>query len=391
MANYSVNYNDKRFTQVKNDEKKALSDVNNQYNNMINTAQEYYDKQIQSAEDYGKTQQDLQQQRTDFTIEQINQEKAQAQKDYEREQKGAYVDWQQQSNAYGANAEQMATQGLNTSGYSESSQVSMYNTYQNRLGSAREVYNKAILNYDNGIKDAQLQNSAKLAEIAYQSLQTSLSLALEGFQYKNTLLEKQMEAQQRISDTYYSRWRDVLSQINTENTLKEQARQFDTEMKYKNAQLAEQKRQANMDYSMKQQQLAESRRQYNNSMSSAKITDNSKVKIKTNYYNGYMTDDQQKAISLYGTYDTKDKNGVNYQPRGVVINGVDYGKLTKENYTASQWTMNKNITNSSGVKIGNQNVWSTKDKNGNKTYWVWNGSKMAYEQIGKFMPRYENR
>ncbi len=391
MANYSVNYNDKRFTQVKNDETKALNNVNNQYNNMINTAQEYYDKQIQSAEDYGKTQQDLQQQRTDFTIEQINQEKAQAQKDYEREQKGAYVDWQQESNQYGANAEQMATQGLNTSGYSESSQVSMYNTYQNRLGSAREVYNKALLNYDNGIKDAQLQNSSKLAEIAYQSLQSSLSLALEGFQYKNSLLAKQMEAQQRISDTYYSRWKDVLSQINTENTLKEQARQFDKEMKYKNAQLAEQKRQANLDYSMKQQQLAESRRQYNNSMSSAKITDNSKVKIKTNYYNGYMTDDQQKAISLYGTYDTKDKNGVNYQPRGVVINGVDYGKLTKEKYTASQWTMNKNITNSSGVKIGNQNVWSTKDKNGSKTYWVWNGSKMTYEQIGKFMPRLEIR
>ena len=383
MANYSVNYNDKRFTQVKNDEKKALSDVNNQYNNMINTAQEYYDKQIQSAEDYGKTQQDLQQQRTDFTIEQINQEKAQAQKDYEREQKGAYVDWQQQSNAYGANAEQMATQGLNTSGYSESSQVSMYNTYQNRLGSAREVYNKAILNYDNGIKDAQLQNSAKLAEIAYQSLQSSLSLALEGFQYKNSLLAKQIEAQQRISDTYYSRWKDVLSQINTENTLKEQARQFDTEMKYKNAQLAEQKRQANMDYSIRQQQLAESRRQYNNSASQSKLSDGSAstdIKLNTKYYKGYMTPLQATAINKYGVFEgSVDKNGIPYQPKGVIYNGKDYGKVKSSGTISKYASGSKNVYNSSGVNVANQTLWLTSDG----TAWMWNGSKMTYEPVDK--------
>ena len=387
MANYSVNYNDKRFTQVKNDETQALNDVNNQYNNMINTAQDYYDKQIQSAEDYGKQQQELQQQRTDFTIDQINQQKQQAQKDYEREQKGAYVDWQQQSNQYGVNAEQMATQGLNNSGFSESSQVSMYNTYQNRLGSAREVYNKALLNYDNGIKDAQLQNSAKLAEIAYQSLQTSLSLALEGFQYKNSLLEKQMDAQQRISDTYYSRWRDVLSQINTENTLKEQARQHDDDMRYKNAQLAEQKRQANMDYSIKQQQLAENKRQFNQSVNQSNLSDggaSTGVKLNTKYYQGNMTPLQVASINKYGVFEgSVDKNGIPYQPKGIIYDGKDYGKvesigIVKDKLNSqSSSKVTGQILNSSGVDVSNQKIWKTSDG----SVWIWNGSKMTYEPL----------
>lgn len=376
MANYSVNYNDKRFTQVKNDETQALNDVNNQYNNMINTAQDYYDKQIQSAEDYGKQQQELQQQRTDFTIEQINQQKQQAQKDYEREQKGAYVDWQQQSNQYGANAEQMATQGLSNSGFSESSQVSMYNTYQNRLGSAREVYNKALLNYDNGIKDAQLQNSAKLAEIAYQSLQTSLSLALDAFQYKNSLLEKQMESQQRISDTYYSRWRDVLSQINTENTLKEQARQHDDDMRYKNAQLAEQKRQANLDYSIKQQQLAENKRQFNESIKQQNIADgkaSTDIKLNTNYYKGNMPALLVSSINKYGTFESSiDASGTPYQPKGVLYNGKDYGEIKDSGMKYTKTAKNLNTGKTDKIT---QKVWETSDGK----LWVWNGSKMAYE------------
>ena len=384
MANYSVNYNDKRFTNVNNEKTQALNSANDMYNNMISSSDEYYNKQIQAAQDYTTTQKDLQQANTDFAIEQINQQKEQSKKDYLKEQKGAYVDWQQQSNQYGVNAENMATQGLNTSGYSESSQVSMYNTYQNRLSSAREVYDKAILNYDNGIKEAQLQNNAKLAEIAYQGLQTELELGLQGFQYKNSLLEKQLETTQTIENNYYQRWKDVLSQINTENALNEQARQYDLDMKYKQQQLAEQKRQANLDYSIKQQQLAEQKRQYNTSLANSSVSSSdpykatTSIKLDTNYYKGNMTKEQVQSINKYGAFaGTTDKNSIPYQPRGIILNGYDYGKVEEIGKTASQFTGNNNITNSSGVKIGNQKVWKTSDGK----YWVWNGSKMQYETI----------
>ena len=42
----------------------------------------------------------------------------------------------------------------------------------------------------------------------------------------------QVNKQQAISDTYYNRWQNVLSQMNTENALAEQIRQYNEKMKY---------------------------------------------------------------------------------------------------------------------------------------------------------------
>lgn len=226
----AVNYEDDRFKAVEQEQQTALNNVTNTYNNMINNSDKYYQDMAKAAEDYGKQQTQIQQANTDFAIEKINQQKEQAQKDYTKEQKGAYVDWQKQSNQYGVNAEQLASSGLRNTGYSESSQVSMYNTYQNRVSQARETYNKAILDYDNGIKEAQLTNNAALAEIAYKTLSTKLELGLNQFNSKNQLLQQQLAAQQSVKDTYYNRWQDVLKQINTENALAEQQRQFNTQI-----------------------------------------------------------------------------------------------------------------------------------------------------------------
>lgn len=231
-TNYDINYDDERFKNVETEKNTALNQMNNAYNEMINSSDQFYTDQKNAVNDYKDQQTQLQQQQTDFAIQQIEQLKDQTKKDYTKEQKGAYVDWQKQSNQYGANAEQMAMQGLTNTGFSESSQVSMYNTYQNRVSTARETYNLAIQNYNNSIQEARLANNSKLAEIAYNALQQSLQLSLEGFQYKNTLILDQISKQQETEDRYYSRWQDVQKQINTENSLAEQIRQFDTQIAY---------------------------------------------------------------------------------------------------------------------------------------------------------------
>ena len=143
----AVNMNDSRFKAVEEDKKQALNNVNNTYNNMISQNDKFYKDQQNLIKDYETTQKEIQQQQTDFTIEKINQQKDQAKQDYTKEQKASYVDYQKQSNQFGANAEAMASRGLNYTGYAESSQVSMYNTYQNRYATARETYNRAVLNY----------------------------------------------------------------------------------------------------------------------------------------------------------------------------------------------------------------------------------------------------
>ena len=272
-TNYDINYDDERFKQVETGKQQALTDVENTYSGMIGDTDSYYQAQIDASKEWAETQQKLQQDNTDFAIEQIEQQKEQANKDYTKEQAGAYVDWQKQSNAYGVNAEQMAQSGLTNTGFSESSQVSMYNTYQNRVATARESYNVAVLNYNNAIKDAQLQNNSKLAEIAYTALQQQLELSLQGFQYKNQLLIEQANKKMEVDNTYYNRYQDVLSQMNQENALAEEVRQYNESMTFQKEQFAEEKRQFEQSYALEIKQLDESIRQFDEEMARLKKKD----------------------------------------------------------------------------------------------------------------------
>lgn len=417
---YTIDYNDPKFQQVESEKKDALVQVDQTYNNMIGQTDSFYQAQIDASNEWAKQQQQLQQQQTDLTIEQINQQKEQTNKDYKKEQSGAYVDWQKQSNQFGANAEQQAAQGLANTGFSESSQVGMYNTYQNRIAMAREVVNKAILQYDNSIKEAQLANNAKLAEIAYQALEKQLELGLEGFQYKNQLIIDQSNKKLEVDQIYHNRYLDVLNQMNQENALAEEVRQYNESLKmqqqqlqeeirqfeqsyslqvkeyeegirqfnaeiarlkakdaqeYKleiqqlelqKQQLAQQKAQADREYKLKQQQLAEEQRQFNASLAASKAKSSSggssgSVSIGGSG-KGIVTDYYQGSINpdtKYGTFNTTDKNGVKYQP-----NNVGGKKLSKAGITIE----NNGVT---------QNVWQTSDGK----YYYWEGRQNKYISI----------
>ncbi len=225
--NYGTDYSDERFGKVESDYNQDLTELEQTYGGMIGNTDQFYDKQIQASKDWADKQSQIQQENTDFAIEKIEQQKNQAHKDYLKEQSGAYVDWQKQSNQYGVNAEKTAAAGLDKSGYSESSQVSMYNTYQNRVSTARETYSRAVLNYDNAIKDAQLQNNAALAEIAYNSLQKQLELGLQGFQYKNQLILDLTAEKRALKSEKWQKEQAIIEQQNWEKQMAEQRWQYE--------------------------------------------------------------------------------------------------------------------------------------------------------------------
>lgn len=424
--NYTINYEDEKFQQVEADKKTAITELNDTYGSMINESDKFYEDQIKAAEDYGATQQQIQNQNTNFAIQEINQQKDQANKDYKREQSGAYVDWQKQSNQYGAGAERMAMQGMAGTGYSESSQVGMYNTYQNRVATARESYSKAVLDYDNAIQEARLQNNAALAEIAYNTLQTRLQLSLEGFQYKNQLVTDQLSKKQELDNTYYSRWQDVLNQMNTENEMAEsirqyeqnydfevvrfeeeryqfeknyteQVRQFNAELKrlktkdtqeakiqaqqiqLQKQELQQQKAEFDKELKLKQQQLAEEKRQFNESLKESKRTSSSSSSkssksssvsssgtgaVSTDFYNGDMNSDAEK----YGTF------GNGYQPKGV----SGHGKLSayKKGGKVQYVTVTSKTLKGKTVQT-TQKIWKAADG----TLWYWFGQENTYKRF----------
>lgn len=217
MATNNEKYEDELLDQVETDWQKAISETEKTYDNAIADTDKAYQTNIDAIDKIEKQQIQLQQDQTDFTIEQIEQKKEQAYKDYQKEQTDAYTDWQKQINPYGANAERMAAMGLTGSGYSENSMVRMYNAYQNRVAVAKASYDQAVLSYDNAIKDAQIQNSSALAEIALNTFQQRVELSLQELQYKNQLLIDKTSAKTDVDKYYYTTYLDTLDQIQATN------------------------------------------------------------------------------------------------------------------------------------------------------------------------------
>ncbi len=336
----AVNYDDERLVAVEAEKDQVLSETESMYGNMIEESDNYYNAQIDASKEWEDKQSQLQQENTDFAIEKIEQQKEQANKDYIKEQSGAYVDWQKQSNQYGVNVEQMAAQGLATGGYSESSQVSMYNTYQNRVAAARESYNKAVLNYDNAIKDAQLQNNSALAEIAYNALQQQLELSLQGFQYKNQLLETQSNKLLEIKNMYHSQYQDVLDQINTENALAEQVRQYNESLAMQKAQLEEQKRQHN-------ESLAEQKRQFDATMSARSSSGGSS----RSYSSGSSSKSSGSSYSSGSTSSTKSTAASTYSGnRGQGGSAQSSAKASTSSYAKPIYRVTNNMGNSAATQ-----------------------------------------
>lgn len=256
MAN--IDY-EEQMTQIEEEKQDRLTETEEMYGGMLEQTKQKYDDLAEASKGWVTEQSALQQQQTDFTIDQIEQQKEQTEKDYTKEQSGAYADWKKESNRYGAGAEELAAAGLSDSGYSESSQVQMYNTYQNRVATARAAYDLAVMNYNNAIREAQLQNSSALAEIAYTGLQQQLELALQGLQYENQLLLDLEGQKAQIENTYHNRYLDVLDQMNADRafeesvrqynqTFEEGKRQFDLEMERLKAKDEEEKQQWDLMY-----------------------------------------------------------------------------------------------------------------------------------------------
>ena len=302
----AVNYNDKRFAQVEADKQTAINNANKTYDNMVNQTDAKYNELIQTSKDYATTQQQIQQDNTDFTIEKINQQKDKTTQDYTKEQTGAYVDYQKATDQYGVNAEAMAQNGMSNTGFAESSKIQAFTTYQNRYATARKSYNDAVLNYDNAIKEAQLANNAQLAEIAYQALQTQLEYSLQGFQYKNELLQTKLNTQIQLDSEYNNRYQQVLSQINTENALAEQIRQYNANLALQKQQLAFQQQQASKSSSLKSGSSGSSKTsgKTNYSLKNGKTSSSSKLKEgSTNNYRWQSAQELANSLGLPAAVD----------------------------------------------------------------------------------------
>lgn len=419
-----------------NGENDVKVDVDAIYDPMIAGTDKHYNSQIAAVQEWGKKQADLQQERTDFELEKIEQQKAETEKEYKKEQGAAYVDYQKQINPYGVNAEGMASQGMNGTGYSESSRVSMHNTYQNRVASARQSFEKAVVSYNNAMTEARLQNNSALAELAFQTLQTTLELSLQGFQYKNSLITAKAGMKLQVEEMNYQRYRDTVNDVRYENEMKYKKEQDAIVNAFNFANVGDysylEALGIEIDYDLinASKNEAEHNRKWQEALTSAEFGDFSKleklgVKISDEYKEAFKEGLKGNSISLdgllgisseevesgleeestatgegikptaeaiistpyykgpvnkdalNGTFKTTDTNGVMYQPNN--INGQPLSWAKDENgvgLTDDVYTMMQYGDKKGEPITVTQKIWKTKDGR----LWFWNGIMNEYEE-----------
>lgn len=266
-----MDYNN-QLTEIEVNRQNDLTQLDQQYQNAINETEQAYNKaadqytidandgRTTAVEQLMETQTAL----TEQAVKEIEQQREQSEKDYIKEQAGAYADWQKQSDAYGVNAEKMASNGLTRSGYSESSQVQMYSDYQARVTSARDVFKRAELNFTNAITNARLQNNAALAQIALDAFQRQSEIALAGLTAKNGLLSEWTSQKLAVNTRYDNKYQTILDQIYREEQLRLQRDQMAQDAAQHAASLAQDQaqfdasladKQADRDWQATQKQL----------------------------------------------------------------------------------------------------------------------------------------
>ena len=259
---YNVNYDDERFKQVENEKQSELDKYNQTYDNLINERNNFTNQQQQLVDQWENTQKDIANQNLQYQKDLIEQQRNKTEKEYQNEAKASYIDYQKEVDKYGVSRENVTANGLSNSGYAESSKVDMYNTYQNRLATARKSLEDAGIEFDNAIREAQMSNNETLAQNALTALQNKLNIALEGFNYKTEQENNKLNWNNTINNNYYNRYKDVESQINYENETAEKIRQYNENMAYQKEQqrLEQQRWEQEMAYQREQDAIANAQR-----------------------------------------------------------------------------------------------------------------------------------
>lgn len=148
---------------------------------------------------------------TNQTINEINQQREYANKDFNKEARGAYQDYQKVVNPYGVQAEKMASNGLGNAGYSETSKLNAYNTYQNRYATARESADRLQQDFNNQITQARLSGNKELAEIALNELQTKMTNLWNQLEYDTTLAQNKVSYNQWLDEFNYNKQQDEIA------------------------------------------------------------------------------------------------------------------------------------------------------------------------------------
>lgn len=368
---------EERYAKVEADRQNALNQSNQVYNDLISGNAAMAQQQKDYINTWQNTQNEIADKNAAYQVELQNQNKEKAQKEFDREaiaSKNAYYDF---INPYGANAEIQAQNGLNNTGYAETTKLGAWNTQQNRTAQARATMNNAKQQYDNAIKEIELNRDTTKSQYALQALQQQLEAALNEFNTSSQLKQSQLSNTQALDSEYNNRYNTVWQQINTEKEQQEAIRQYE------------------QNYALQKQQFQEDIRQFDVNIAYLKEKDAKEYELeikkleeqKRQAEQAQANWEKEYQLSLNQMKSSSSGGGRSYSSGGS-SSGGGY-KLTEslpDDYYFSngyqpQYIDGKKLSGS-GLKVkdvfanapvsGGQNVWSA---NGRYYVWIGNGNK----------------
>ena len=132
------------------------------------------------------------------TQNEINRQKEEYDREATKQGKALYADYRKQANPYGATAEQLASQGLNKSGYAETTQARMYNEYQRNVTSlmteTKRLKAEADFQMNQAFLDADIQKAQNALAIYQQQAQLAITnYNLRYQKYRDDVADAQWE------------------------------------------------------------------------------------------------------------------------------------------------------------------------------------------------------
>lgn len=227
---------DDRVKQNELEKNQRLKQYDDIYDKLINNNKDITKQNEAYLDDYLQKNTDLANRTMDYKIDLLNQQQKQAEKSYQNETKQINANYKKSINPYGHDAEVMASSGLLNSSYAESVIVDKYAKTQQNLASTRASFEKQFQDFENQKSKARLENDSTIAQYSLEVLKQKLDAQLQEFQYNSDLTLSKLTNEQTIDNDYYSRYMDIVNQINYEKQQQESKRQYDEQMKYQKEQ-----------------------------------------------------------------------------------------------------------------------------------------------------------
>lgn len=149
--------------------------------------------------------QDIINRQTALNVSELERNKEDVDKDATKTNRALYTEYKKASNPYGTNAEVLASQGLGNSGYAETTQTNLYNTFQKNVTDTLNNARDLKADFDFQISKARETGDISLAQAA-----------LDVYNQKINLLTQEYELKNNREQFLYQKEQNALSQSNWE-------------------------------------------------------------------------------------------------------------------------------------------------------------------------------